>query len=201
MNYSKVLNHYNTTGNFNSLRSLAFKTYHELLNKEVELAFILEKTIYNYSITEYYNDIYRKNIADNNSSVRMFMRTKSLKKTETTNEERQQNIFKNKYSAYVRHMKYNLKVEGETSLRRKLLSGEVMPDRVLKMHPSSYHTKNDVKKPEKFKSDKDIPDGILKCPKCKSYKTEYVELFTRKADEASTKKCYCFVCGKRWRFS
>lgn len=44
------------------------------------------------------------------------------------------------------------------------------------------------------------PDGILKCGKCKSYKTEYVEKQTRSADEPTTKFCYCYNCGNRWRF-
>jgi transcription elongation factor S-II len=43
-------------------------------------------------------------------------------------------------------------------------------------------------------------DGILKCPKCKSMKTDYVEVQTRSADEPTTKKCICNVCDYRWKF-
>ena len=43
-------------------------------------------------------------------------------------------------------------------------------------------------------------DGILKCPKCKSMKTEYVEVQTRSADEPTTKKCICNNCDYRWKF-
>ena len=43
-------------------------------------------------------------------------------------------------------------------------------------------------------------DGILKCPKCKSMKTEYVEVQTRSADEPTTKKCMCNNCDHRWKF-
>ena len=43
-------------------------------------------------------------------------------------------------------------------------------------------------------------DGILKCPKCKSMKTEYVEVQTRSADEPTTKKCMCNNCDYRWKF-
>lgn len=46
----------------------------------------------------------------------------------------------------------------------------------------------------------EVPDGILRCGKCKSYKTEYNEKFTRAADEPSCKFCYCHNCGHRWRF-
>ena len=44
------------------------------------------------------------------------------------------------------------------------------------------------------------PDGLFKCGKCKSYKTEYNERQTRSADEPTTKFCYCYNCGNRWRF-
>lgn len=43
-------------------------------------------------------------------------------------------------------------------------------------------------------------EGILKCGRCKSNKTEYTERQTRSADEPTTKFCYCYNCGNRWRF-
>ncbi len=46
----------------------------------------------------------------------------------------------------------------------------------------------------------DRPDGILKCGRCKSYKTEYNEKQTRSADEPTTKFCFCYNCGHRWKF-
>jgi len=47
---------------------------------------------------------------------------------------------------------------------------------------------------------KQVQDGILKCPKCKSMKTSYVEVQTRSADEPTTKKCLCTDCTYRWKF-
>jgi len=47
---------------------------------------------------------------------------------------------------------------------------------------------------------KQVQDGILKCPKCKSMKTSYVEVQTRSADEPTTKKCLCTECTYRWKF-
>jgi len=47
---------------------------------------------------------------------------------------------------------------------------------------------------------KETQDGILKCPRCKSMKTEYVEVQTRSADEPTTKKCTCNNCEYRWKF-
>jgi DNA-directed RNA polymerase subunit M/transcription elongation factor TFIIS len=39
--------------------------------------------------------------------------------------------------------------------------------------------------------------GAHKCPRCKSWYTEYVEIQTRSADEAATIKISC-ECGHRW---
>lgn len=53
--------------------------------------------------------------------------------------------------------------------------------------------------PEQIKLE-DRADGLFKCGKCKSYKTEYNEKQTRSADEPTTKFCYCHNCGNRWKF-
>ena len=57
----------------------------------------------------------------------------------------------------------------------------------------------DKKSYEKY-AGKQVQDGILKCPRCKSMKTEYVEVQTRSADEPTTKKCTCNTCDYRWKF-
>lgn len=46
----------------------------------------------------------------------------------------------------------------------------------------------------------DRPNGLFKCGKCNSYKTEYNERQTRSSDEPTTKFCYCYKCEHRWRF-
>jgi transcription elongation factor S-II len=45
----------------------------------------------------------------------------------------------------------------------------------------------------------DMPDGIFRCSKCKSYKTTYYQLQTRSADEPMTNFHSCFNCGKIWK--
>jgi DNA-directed RNA polymerase subunit M/transcription elongation factor TFIIS len=45
----------------------------------------------------------------------------------------------------------------------------------------------------------EIPDGMFKCGKCKSYKTTYYQLQTRSADEPLTTFHSCLNCGKRWK--
>ena len=52
----------------------------------------------------------------------------------------------------------------------------------------------------KSKDISEIPDGIMKCKKCKSWKTTYTEFQTRSSDEPSTKFGYCYNCFNRWKF-
>ena len=71
------------------------------------------------------------------------------------------------------------------------------------MFPEKYKQLVELHCPERFKDlpePLERPDGILKCGKCKSYKTEYTERQTRSADEPTTKFCYCHNCQHRWRF-
>lgn len=46
---------------------------------------------------------------------------------------------------------------------------------------------------------KEIPDGMFRCGKCKSYKTTYYQLQTRSADEPMTTFHSCVNCGNRWK--
>ena len=43
--------------------------------------------------------------------------------------------------------------------------------------------------------------GAHRCPKCKSWYTDYAEAQTRSADEACSIFCNCSNCGNRWKFS
>jgi DNA-directed RNA polymerase subunit M/transcription elongation factor TFIIS len=43
-------------------------------------------------------------------------------------------------------------------------------------------------------------DGLLKCDACKSWKTRYIELQTRSADEPLTVFATCLDCNIHWRF-
>jgi DNA-directed RNA polymerase subunit M/transcription elongation factor TFIIS len=71
----------------------------------------------------------------------------------------------------------------------KLSPQEIFPERhkyLLETHcPDMFR---DVPKPL------ERPDGLFKCGKCKSYKTEYAERQTRSADEPTTKFCYYNRC-------
>lgn len=48
-------------------------------------------------------------------------------------------------------------------------------------------------------SSSDGHDGAFTCGKCKSKKTQYVELQTRSADEPATVYVFCSNCSNRWK--
>jgi len=80
----------------------------------------------------------------------------------------------------------------------KEMASESMKKQQLKYNENAKMALMDTKSYEKY-SGKEINDGILKCPKCKSMKTEYTEVQTRSADEPTTKKCFCNNCNYRWK--
>ena len=81
---------------------------------------------------------------------------------------------------------------------KDMASGALKAERA-KQHENAKMALMDKKSYEKY-AGKEVLDGILKCPKCKSMKTEYTEVQTRSADEPTTKKCFCNNCGYRWKF-
>jgi len=81
----------------------------------------------------------------------------------------------------------------------KEMASESMKKQQLKYSENAKMALMDTKSYEKY-AGKEINDGILKCPKCKSMKTEYTEVQTRSADEPTTKKCFCNTCNYRWKF-
>jgi DNA-directed RNA polymerase subunit M/transcription elongation factor TFIIS len=52
---------------------------------------------------------------------------------------------------------------------------------------------------EKNKVMEDNYDGLFRCRKCKSTKTDYYQLQTRSADEPMTTYVTCKTCGNRWK--
>ena len=80
----------------------------------------------------------------------------------------------------------------------KEMASESMKKQQLKYNENAKMALMDTKSYEKY-AGKEINDGILKCPKCKSMKTEYTEVQTRSADEPTTKKCFCNTCNYRWK--
>lgn len=147
----------------------------------------LERGIFNYTISKY--------------------RNKKINETWNT-------LFNNLYINRAVVIYNNL--NPNNSLQNKTLLTRLLSKQVNEFQITSFNTEQLF--PEKFKElqDKylknliddipeqikleDRPDGLFKCGKCKSYKTEYNEKQTRSADEPTTKFCYCHKCGNRWKF-
>lgn len=118
-------------------------------------------------------------------------------------------MFKHYYITRAHTIYMNLDTKnklGNTELIKRLLNKEINEQQLCSfdgkdMFPSKWQDiLNKFGNFEVVKAPEITNDGILKCGRCKSNKTEYVEKITRSADEPTTKFCYCHNCGKRWRF-
>jgi len=126
-------------------------------------------------------------------------------------------LFKHRYKLKAMHIYTNLNPEGYVGNKKLLgrlldkqfnefelsfLTPErIYPERHIEL-TSIYLAKDfeEMKAMETMHDPSKMADGILQCGKCKSKKTEYIELQTRSGDESLTKFCYCWNCGHRWRF-
>eukprot|EP00245_Coleochaete_scutata_P018483 TRINITY_DN962_c0_g1_i2.p1 TRINITY_DN962_c0_g1~~TRINITY_DN962_c0_g1_i2.p1 ORF type:complete len:346 (-),score=101.93 TRINITY_DN962_c0_g1_i2:129-1100(-) len=114
------------------------------------------------------------------------------------------------YKAKYRSLLFNLKDAKNPDLRRRVLLGEVEPERVIKM--SSDDMASDNRKMENYlikqKMIKEAERGQLatastdqfKCAKCQHRKTVYFQMQTRSADEPMTTFVTCVNCNNRWKF-
>ena len=123
-----------------------------------------------------------------------------------------------KYKNKLRSLLFNLKDEKNTELVTRVVCGSITAEKLVSMDPkemASSDTKRwreqvaEYKKMELMDNlsyqryahrDRELPDGLFECPKCKSKKTQYSEKQTRSADEPTTKFCHCINCDYRWKF-
>lgn len=178
---------------FNSNDMLKFIEYHNLpvyTNEEiVKIILNLERGIFNSSLNQY-------NYSNNseNSWNDVF-----------------QGIYLNKALSIYLNLNPNTKLQNKNLLiqflSKQLTEFEICKLEAKDLFPEKW--KENMEKCGLLDNDNNInknisleerPDGILKCGKCKSWKTEYTERQTRSADEPTSKFCYCHNCGHRWRF-
>jgi transcription elongation factor S-II len=156
----------------------------------MKLILNLERGIFNSSITQY-----------NENSI--------------FNEKTWNDVFKAVYLNKALSIYLNLNPSSDlknTNLLVKLLTGEISEFELCNLQAKELHPErwienmkhcgllNTEQQTVQNISLEERPDGILKCGKCKSWKTEYTERQTRSADEPTSKFCYCHNCGNRWRF-
>ena len=111
------------------------------------------------------------------------------------------------YKARFRSLMFNLKDEKNPDFILSVVMGAVHVNDLATMDVKEMASSEAKKQREKWRENakmalmdeksynnytgKVAQDGILRCPKCKSWKTEYFEVQTRSADEPTTKKCFC----------
>jgi transcription elongation factor S-II len=111
----------------------------------------------------------------------------------------------------MRSLFQNLKNKSNPSLRKRVQSGEIPPQRFVTM--SHDDMKSDDRKAEDARLEKEnmneamvaqVEKSISKefqCGKCKKKMVSYSQAQTRSADEPMTTFCECMNCGNRWKFS
>ncbi|KAF2682685.1 transcription elongation factor [Lentithecium fluviatile CBS 122367] len=115
------------------------------------------------------------------------------------------------YRKKMRSLFQNLKNKSNPTLRQRVLSREVPPERFVTM--THDEMKSDERRAADEKLEKEnmnqamvaqVEKSISKefqCGKCKQRQVSYSQAQTRSADEPMTTFCECMACGNRWKFS
>jgi transcription elongation factor S-II len=123
------------------------------------------------------------------------------------------NIYQNtdsKYKTKVRSRVSNLRDSKNPNLRLKVLTGDILPEKLANMTPEEMCS-DDMKKLRDKYTKQAINDhqlsqqsgtttDLLKCGRCKKRSVTYNQVQTRSADEPMTTFCLCNDCGNRWKF-
>ncbi|KAF1951878.1 transcription elongation factor [Byssothecium circinans] len=115
------------------------------------------------------------------------------------------------YRQKMRALYQNLKNKANPGLRKRVLSGDIVPKRFVTM--SHDEMKSDERRAADEKLEKENMNNAMvaqieksisqefQCGKCKQRKVSYSQAQTRSADEPMTTFCECMNCGNRWKFS
>lgn len=113
------------------------------------------------------------------------------------------------YRTKLRSLYQNLKNKSNPGLRKRVLSGEIAPERFVTM--SHEELKSAERRAEDEKIQKENMDmamvaqaeksisSSLQCGKCGQRMVSYSQAQTRSADEPMTTFCECQVCAHRWK--
>ncbi|TKA83873.1 hypothetical protein B0A55_00144 [Friedmanniomyces simplex] len=115
------------------------------------------------------------------------------------------------YKMKIRSLFQNLKMKGNTGLRRDVLEGEIEPRKFVTMSSDELKSaekraqdaaleKENMKQSMTAQEEKAI-STTMTCGKCRQSRVAYTQAQTRAADEPMTTFCECVNCGNRWKFS
>lgn len=109
-----------------------------------------------------------------------------------------------------RSIMFNIRDPNNPDLRRKVLLGEVMPERLITMTPEEMASdqrqqeNNQIKEKALFDCERaGAPKATtdqFKCGRCGQRKCTYYQLQTRSADEPMTTFVTCVNCNNHWKF-
>ncbi|KAI4302637.1 hypothetical protein MLD38_038358 [Melastoma candidum] len=109
-----------------------------------------------------------------------------------------------------RSIMFNLKDPNNPDLRRKVLLGQVNPERLITMTPEEMASvqrqreNKQIKEKALFDCERGGPPKAttdqFKCGRCGQRKTTYYQLQTRSADEPMTTFVTCVNCNNHWKF-
>ncbi|RWW47341.1 hypothetical protein BHE74_00046688 [Ensete ventricosum] len=109
-----------------------------------------------------------------------------------------------------RSIMFNLKDGNNTDLRRRVLLGEVKPEKLVVMTPEEMASdkrklaNEQIKEKALFECQREgaakATTDQFKCGRCGQRKTTYYQLQTRSADEPMTTFVTCVNCNNHWKF-
>ncbi|CAL9075092.1 unnamed protein product [Musa acuminata var. zebrina] len=109
-----------------------------------------------------------------------------------------------------RSIMFNLKDGNNTDLRRRVLVGEVKPEKLIAMTPEEMASdkrklaNKQIKEKALFECERGGPPKAttdqFKCGRCGQRKTTYYQMQTRSADEPMTTFVTCVNCNNHWKF-
>lgn len=113
------------------------------------------------------------------------------------------------YKKKIRSLFSNLKNKTNKELGRRVLTGNISPERFATMTDDDLKSEDqrkkdlelereNMKKAQVPMAEKSISES-LECGRCKKKKVSYTQAQTRAADEPMTTFCECMNCGNRWK--
>lgn len=109
-----------------------------------------------------------------------------------------------------RSIMFNIRDEKNPDLRRRVLLGEVKPEKLVTMTPEEMASDARQRQIENIKekalfecqrgSEQTATTDQFKCSRCGQRKCTYYQMQTRSADEPMTTYVTCVNCNKRWKF-
>ncbi|KAH8484703.1 hypothetical protein H0E87_026454 [Populus deltoides] len=109
-----------------------------------------------------------------------------------------------------RSIMFNIKDQNNPDLRRKVLLGQVQPQRLVTMPPEEMASEqrkrenNQIKEKALFDCERggqaEATTDQFKCGRCGQRKCTYYQMQTRSADEPMTTYVTCVNCNNHWKF-